>query len=240
MPIGAHSDLLVLSKSFTFPNEADHRRGGFVYERCLNEAERILASDKDIIVPVKKVWTEVEKEGKRQGFEAPSLVDFTAMLEGDPRFEFIASHRSVTEDLEDEQTGEDPTQKAEMEQLGFFSGDRVKLRKVALTPTMLGEIIRTKVDRTMDALTKAWDARPDGDQDTEDKLLEILSKTQKLQREVKKTFSNDRMKRLETGLTKKTQRRGRSRKPSGRKRTAAARRPARVSAKSSPRPKRKK
>lgn len=211
-----------------------------MYERCLNEAERILASHKDVIVPVKKIWTEVQKEGKRQGFEALALVDFTAMLEGDPRFEFIASHKSVTEDLEDERTGEDPAQQAEMEQLGFFSGDRVKLRRVALTPTMLGEIIRTKVDRTMDALTKAWDARPEGDQDTEDKLLEILSKTQKLQREVKKTFSNDGMKRLERGLTGKTRGRARTRKPSGRKRTTAARRPARVSAKSSARAKRKK
>lgn len=173
-----------------------------MYERCLNEAERILATDKDIIVPVKKVWHEVQKEARRQSFESPSLGDFTAMLEGDPRFEFIPAHKSVTEDLEDEHSRDDPDEDAEMEQMGFFAGDRVKLRRVSLTPTVLGEIIRTKVDRTMEALTKAWKSRPAGDQDTEDKLLEILAKTQKLQREVKKTFSSNRMQTLERGLKK--------------------------------------
>ena len=62
-----------------------------MYERCLNEAERILASDKDVIVAVKKIWAQVEKQGRKQGFEIPSFADFTALLEGDSRFEFIPS-----------------------------------------------------------------------------------------------------------------------------------------------------
>lgn len=173
-----------------------------MYERCLDEAERILASEKDVIVAVKKIWLEVSKEARHQGFDVPAFTDFSAMLEGDPRFEFIARHQSVTEDLEDPVPEEETP--LEMEQLGFFSGDRVKLRSVDLTPTKLGTIIRTKVDRTMSALTKAWELRPEGDQETEDRLLDILARTQKLQKEVQKTFSAERMAILEKNFKKNT------------------------------------
>ena len=171
-----------------------------MYERCLDEAERILASEKDVIVAVKKVWMEVSREAKQQGFEVPAFTDFSAMLEGDPRFEFLSRHQSVTEDLEDPLPEEESP--VEMEQMGFFSGDRVKLRNVDLTPTRLGSIIRSKVDRTMSALTKAWELRPEGDQEAEDRLLEILARTQKLQKEVSKTFSPERMATLEKNLKK--------------------------------------
>jgi hypothetical protein len=166
-----------------------------VYERCLNEAERILASDKDVIAPVKKIWKQVEKQGEIQGFETPLLADFTALLEGDTRFEFMPSHDENGEpydDLPTDDSGEEP----ELESLGFYSGDRVKLRRIELTPEIIGGLIRRKVDMTMDALTKAWERRPEGDQETEDQLLDILARTQKLQREVKKTFSEEKMKQL--------------------------------------------
>lgn len=171
----------------------------YVYERCLNEAERILASDRDVIVPVKKIWSEVGKQGRKQGFEIPSLADFTALLEGDLRFEFIPS---VDEngDPPDMSSRDDTPQEEELENLGFYAGDRVKLRSVELTPEVIGSLIRRKVDMTMNALTRAWERRPEGDQETEDQLLEILAKTQKLQREVKKTFSQDKMKQLENAL----------------------------------------
>lgn len=171
-----------------------------MYERCLNEAERILAAEKDVIVPVKKIWKQVEKQGKSQGFEVPALVDFSALLEADRRFEFMPSHELGEEPFNNVGV-EDPTEEAELENLGFYSGDRVKLRKVELTPELIGDMIRRKVDMTMHALTQAWEKRPEGDQETEDQLLEILAKTQKLQREVKKTFSEERMKELSTVLT---------------------------------------
>jgi hypothetical protein len=177
----------------------------FVYERCLNEAERILASDKDVIVPVKKIWEAVEKQGRAQGFEIPALPDFTALLEGDTRFEFLATLDENGEPPEGlPRDGTD--QEEELESLGFYSGDRIKLRSVELTPEVIGGLIRQKVDMTMDALARAWERRPEGDSDTEDQLLDILAKTQKLQREVKNTFSNERMKELGQ-LLKKTERR---------------------------------
>ncbi len=189
-----------------------------MYERCLEEAERLLASDKDVIVAVKKLWTDTSAAGSKLGFEVPTFPDFSAMLEGDPRFEFLPFHKTVTEDLEDPLPHDGSPDEMEMEQLGFFTGDRVKLRNVSLTPQLLGNIIRSKVDRTMSALTKAWDLRPEGDRETEDKLLEILSRTQKLQKEVKKTFSEERMVRLEQSLSRSGQTRTR-RKASRRKKT---------------------
>lgn len=171
-----------------------------MYERCLNEAERILATDKDVIAPVKRIWEEVGKQGKKQGFDIPSLADFTALLEGDTRFEFIASLDENGEPLE-QLPREDTPQEEELEHLGFYSGDRVKLKSVELTPEVIGGLIRRKVDMTMDALTRAWERRPEGDQETEDQLLDILAKTQKLQREVKSTFSREKMKELEVALT---------------------------------------
>ena len=170
-----------------------------MYERCLNEAERILAVEKDVIAPVKKVWKEVEKQGHRQGFEVPTLADFSAMLEGDSRFEFVPTHNFGEEPLEEGER-DDSIEEAELETLGFYAGDRVKLRSVELTPEIIGDLIRRKVDLTMTALTKAWEARPQGDQEAEDQLLEILAKTQKLQREVKKTFSEERMKELSQAI----------------------------------------
>jgi hypothetical protein len=193
-----------------------------VYERCLNEAERILASDKDVIVPVKKIWDAVDKQGKKQGFDIPTVADFTALLEGDPRFEFMPFVDENGEPIDGSQR-DDTGQQEELETMGFYSGDRVKLRSVELTPEILGGLIRRKVDLTMDALTKAWERRPEGDQETEDQLLEILSRTQKLQREVKNTFSPEKMKELEVALVKAEKKHpsGKKKKPSARKQTSA-------------------
>lgn len=173
-----------------------------MFEHCLNEAERFLASDKDVIVSVKKVWMQVGKHGKKQGFDTPSLADFTAMLEADMRFEFMSS-QPPGDGMFKETVGKEQTvEEAEMESLGFYSGDRVKLRSIELTPELIGDLIRRKVDMTMHALTQAWEKRPTDDQEAEDQLLEILAKTQKLQREVKETFSDNRMKELSTALKK--------------------------------------
>ncbi len=193
-----------------------------MYERCLNEAERILASDKDVIVPVKRIWDAVDKQGRKQGFDIPSLPDFTALLEGDSRFEFMPSLDENGDPIDGSQRDESEQQE-ELETLGFYSGDRVKLKSVELTPETLGGLIRRKVDLTMDALTKAWERRPEGDQDAEDQLLDILAKTQKLQREVKSTFSPERMKELERALNKAKKKASASKpkKPASKKRVPA-------------------
>jgi hypothetical protein len=181
-----------------------------VHEKCLNEAQRLLATDKDVIVPVKKLWRQVTDQGKKQQFEVASLPDFTALLEADPRFEFLPAHSTIEDDLSEppdaalEEFNDQLDQLEQMEQMGFYSGDRVKLRAVQLTPEIVGGIIRSKLDRTMDALTKAWDQRPKDDAETEETLRVILDKAQELQRDVNEAFSEDRMKELSKVLKRHT------------------------------------
>ena len=100
-----------------------------MYERCLNEAERVLGARREVLVPVKVIWEEVVKEGKREGFEVASLADFTAMLEGDRRFEIIPAHKESDE--QEELLTEEGVEEGVMESLGFFPEDRVRLRTLA-------------------------------------------------------------------------------------------------------------
>jgi len=174
-----------------------------VYERSLLEAERILAADKDIIVPVKKLWNFVVREGRIQNFEVPALADFTALLEASPTFEFMGAHNGVLDDMEEERPEELSDEEQELERMGFYAGDRVKLKRISLTPESLGGILRSKVDRTVDALSKAWRRRPVGDSETEERLLSIISQTKKLQRDVKTAFSKAKMKKITQALKKK-------------------------------------
>lgn len=101
-----------------------------MYEKCLNEAELILRREGEHLLPVRTVWEEVVKRSKITGFEVAALADFSAMMEGDRRFQIIPARK------EGEEPGEEPTagdglDDAELEQLGFFPEDRVKLTAIS-------------------------------------------------------------------------------------------------------------
>jgi hypothetical protein len=108
-----------------------------VYERSLNEAELVLSIQKEPLVPVHKIWEEVIKQSKVKGFEVASLPDFSAMLEGDRRFQIIPAQMKSQEDEEGSTDGE--LVDMEMENLGFFSEDRVRLRASRTIETVLNE-----------------------------------------------------------------------------------------------------
>jgi hypothetical protein len=97
-----------------------------VYERCVNEAELILTTQKDALASVNKIWKEVVRRAKVEGFAVASLSDFSAMLEGDRRFLIIPAQIKNQEDREAQTDPE--LEDSEMERLGFFSEDQVKLR----------------------------------------------------------------------------------------------------------------
>jgi len=97
-----------------------------VYERCINEAELILTTQKDALAPVHKIWEEVVRRAKAEGFAVTSLSDFSAMLEGDRRFLIIPAQ--VKNQEEQDVPIEADVEDSEMERLGFFSEDQVKLR----------------------------------------------------------------------------------------------------------------
>lgn len=109
-----------------------------MYERCLNEAERILATHRDVIVPVRQVWREVVEESKKQQFEVPDFADFTAMLEGDLRFDFLPATDAGPDLPSDGEGGDVIDEQEAMESLGFFEDDRVRLRRVNLKGEPLG------------------------------------------------------------------------------------------------------
>jgi hypothetical protein len=105
-----------------------------VYEKSLNEAELILRRERERLLPVRSVWEEVVKRSKLAGFEVAALADFSAMLEGDRRFQIIPARVEGEEPGEEPQAG-DGLDDAEMEQLGFFPEDRVRL----VTPSVVQE-----------------------------------------------------------------------------------------------------
>ncbi|MEE9224735.1 MAG: hypothetical protein V3U68_00875 [Bacteroidota bacterium] len=198
-----------------------------MYEHILEETGRLLEQDQDVIVPVKKVWRQVRQIAEDNDWRMPSLAEFTSILMQDDRFEFMPEQESIDEEeLPDEEREEE---EVEAERFGFYAGQRVKLARIQLTPDRLGDIIRRKVDDTMEALMKAWEDRPGGDGATEDKLLEVLSRTQKLQQEVQEAFSEDKMKSLSEALAEVQQKepskskKKKTGKPSARRREASAR-----------------
>jgi hypothetical protein len=108
-----------------------------VYERSLNEAELILSTRKDPLVPVREVWEEVVGRSKAEGFEVASLIDFSTMLEGDQRFQIVPAQSKNQEELETPAEGEFADE--EMENLGFFSEDRVRLRMARVIQPVVSE-----------------------------------------------------------------------------------------------------
>ncbi len=107
-----------------------------MYERSLNEAELILSAQKNSILPVQIVWEEVVKRSKKSGFEVASLPDFSAMLEGDKRFQIIPAHNK---EQDEEEILDNEYVDSEMEKLGFYPEDRVKLRDSQITGNIESE-----------------------------------------------------------------------------------------------------
>ncbi len=102
-----------------------------MYERCLNEAERILAGSSEVVLPIKRMWKQLAEEGKRRSYDVPSLTDFDALLEGDKRFEVISAQTDPDE-VESLLSEDGEEIDANLGSLGFFPEDRVKLRRIKL------------------------------------------------------------------------------------------------------------
>ena len=108
-----------------------------MYERCLNEAELILNVQQEPLMPVRKVWEEISRRAKMKGFEVASISDFSAMLEGDSRFQIVPGQIKIQED--EEVLPDIEIEESEMEQLGFFAEDRVKLRSKKIIEPIVSE-----------------------------------------------------------------------------------------------------
>ena len=152
-------------------------------KKTLNRVIDILKSDPDIYVPVKRLWLTLRQEGMDVDAELEAFSDW---LHNDTRFEFASGVSFETESPELREEG-----KREMEALGFFEGPRVKLTSREMTANDIFTGLRNSLTRMNDALQNAWETRPEGDQETEDQLLEILAAGQKLEREIQDLLSQD-------------------------------------------------
>jgi len=147
--------------------------------RTITRVIEVLETDPDFFVPVKKLWLMLQGEGLALDVE---LEDFYHMLLDDERFEFTpgVDHKEGFEG--DPEFAEE--MEREMEALGFYTGPRVKLISREMTAENVFAAMARSLARMNDALQGAWDTRPEGDQDLEDQLLDILAAGQKLEREI--------------------------------------------------------
>ena len=110
-----------------------------MYERLLKETERYLERRPEIVVPIKRVWDTMVKEGKSGNFPVPSLLaDFECLLEGDKRFEFMAEKKRGRAFDDDR---EDSLERDDLEKLGFADGQLVKLRRIRIAVVEDDEIV---------------------------------------------------------------------------------------------------
>jgi len=133
----------------------------------------LLENAEDFYVPVKKIW----KELNSQGYKIPNYDDFLGYLKKDKRFE-VKEFKEI--DFGDEE---------EMEELGFYSGARVKLRSRKITKEDMQRITLKHAQNVIDNLVKAYQVRPeDLTPDEEDELIELMRRAKNLKEKINEVF----------------------------------------------------
>jgi hypothetical protein len=172
-----------------------------VYERSLNEAELILSTQKIPLIPVREVWEEVLKRSKTEGYEVASLPDFSAMLEGDRRFQIIPAQNKNQE--EPDASADSELADDEMENLGFFSEDRVRLRMSRVIQPVISE----DEEEVGSIRRRAFVSQKEKIKDTDirKKTIKISKKTSKKTKKGKKYLQKPKaVKRKNSALSKKS------------------------------------
>jgi DNA-binding Lrp family transcriptional regulator len=150
----------------------------------LDAVEEILKNDADVVVPAKKIWRMLQFDEEFQKISVLPFGEFISLLREDGRFEFLppVQYGEMFDGLTEEEKAE---REREMEDLGFFSGERIKLREAKLTGEVLAGMIEKSVDKMMRALQGAWGSKPE-DPEAEKRLLEIMKRAKKLQGDIQK------------------------------------------------------
>lgn len=168
-------------------------RGIRVSEQLMKLAEEILVDEKDFIVPIKKIWLKLSLLGKA---ETLSFEEFSYMLQNDRRFEVFDDLDSTNETLFG-------NNKDDWEELGYYFGPRVMLKTRKPSRQEIGQILINKTEQIFDNLKKAWDLRPQDDEEEEDQLLQALASTQKLLRTLVKEFPDSSKKNRNLNINDK-------------------------------------
>lgn len=133
----------------------------------------VLEEAEEFYVPVKKLW----KELASQGYGLPLYDTFLEYLTKDRRFEVKEFEAIKYEDSE------------EMEELGFYSGPRVKLKTRKMTKEDIQRITLKHAQNMIDNLVKAYEARPEGlPSEGEDELIELMRKAKMLKDKMEDAF----------------------------------------------------
>jgi len=150
-----------------------------LYRSITDWAAEQLSGD-EILLPVRMLWREAWAAGFVHRLTAE---EFTALLEGDPRFEVVPAEEEMDEGLT-------PEDLALLEEAGFFSGPRVKLAERELTPEYLARKIEESTTNLLNALRDAWESLPPGAD--EEAFLEIWEMAQKLEAGMKEAVAEIR------------------------------------------------
>lgn len=139
-----------------------------------------LKQDEDIIVPIKKIWHEW-----RSTHAEPPLERFTELLRVDERFEEIVGV-DHTEGLEWDSQEELDEYVYDMEEMGFFSGPRLKLKEREISLEYIANMIKKHNDRLETALCHAREAMPDDvNEQEEGQLIEIMVRVEEFRQHLR-------------------------------------------------------
>jgi hypothetical protein len=146
----------------------------------INWVQAYLERDEDIVVPIKKMWNEW-----RANHAQSPLADFTARVLADERFEKMGGvdHNEGMEWKSPEELDE---YVQDMEELGFFSGPRVKLKSREITLEHITKMIKKHNDRMEGALQQAREALPDDASEQEEgALIDIQVRVKQLRQRLR-------------------------------------------------------
>jgi hypothetical protein len=146
----------------------------------LDWAYTYLEQDEDIVVPIKKMWNEW-----RATHGEPALERFTELLLADDRFEEMegVDHK---EGLDFDTPEELEEYVRDMEEVGFFSGPRLKLRAREITLEHVANMIKKHNDLMEMALRQARQVIPDDlSEEEEGQLIEIMARVEEFRQHLR-------------------------------------------------------
>ena len=146
----------------------------------IDRVENILEQDKDLLVPIRKIWQQLNNPPSELSITLTELID---ILKSNDKFVVYDSGKGnvvIEKELDDE-----------LESLGFYRGPKVRLKKRVPNRTEIKNALSGNLSAMLSALQKAYKVRPQDDEIAEDRLLEIMSRTKKLKDDLNKIFDGE-------------------------------------------------
>jgi hypothetical protein len=148
-------------------------------QEILDLFEIFLKEEDEFLIPVVKIL-EMIKEEKRQ-FDS-DLSEVLDLLRGDERFKVydVSDNENTWPDEED----------IAMRELGFYKGPRVMLTSRTPSKEEFLQTMKEKMDKSLIALKKAYEVRPEEMSDKEEEeFLKIMKKTKELKEKIDENFN---------------------------------------------------